>query len=81
MTTELRCSFCQKSEHRVRKLVAGSGGGYICDACVSIAARIIQDSDSPPQQWGVWRRLFSRVRALISRFSPRSTERPKCAPR
>jgi hypothetical protein len=31
----------------VRKLVAGGGGGYICDECVAIAARIIAASDSP----------------------------------
>ncbi len=72
MTTELRCSFCLKSEHQVRKLLSGGDGGYICDACVSIAARIIRDSDSSPEGWSAWRRFFSRVRAQVGKFSFRA---------
>ena len=71
MADELRCSFCEKTEHQVRKLVAGGGGGYICDACVSIAARIMEDSDAPPKR-SVGRRLSSRLRSLAARFA-RST--------
>jgi len=65
MAPQLQCSFCQKSETQVRKLVAGGGGGYICDACVSIAARIIEDSDSPAERRGVWERMRSGVRTFI----------------
>ena len=72
MTIELRCSFCRKSEHHVRKLVSGAGGGYICDACVLVASRIIRDSDSSPEGWSAWRRFLSRVRAQVGRFSPRA---------
>ncbi|PYQ62716.1 MAG: hypothetical protein DMF58_00990, partial [Acidobacteria bacterium] len=36
MTTRLRCSFCNKSEDEVEKLIAGPNV-YICDACVKIA--------------------------------------------
>jgi ATP-dependent protease Clp ATPase subunit len=57
MVTELRCSFCEKSESEVQKLVAGGGGGYICDECVSIAARIIEDSDASPERTGTWKRI------------------------
>lgn len=46
MERNLRCSFCGKSEHEVRKLVAGAGGGHICDACVAVAARILEISDA-----------------------------------
>ena len=63
MTRELSCSFCQKTEHQVRKLVAGGGGGTICDECVAIAARIMQDSDAPPKR-SAWRRVLSRLRRL-----------------
>jgi len=38
----LTCTFCRKSEHQVRKLVAGPGV-YICDTCVEIAHRIVSD--------------------------------------
>jgi hypothetical protein len=41
----LTCTFCRRSEHEVRKLVAGPGV-YICDACVEIAHRIVSD-DGP----------------------------------
>lgn len=38
---ELRCSFCGKSEHVVRKLIAGKGV-YICDGCIEICNEILQ---------------------------------------
>ena len=38
MTTPdpLHCSFCLKSQHEVAKLVAGPGGIFICDECVTL---------------------------------------------
>jgi len=53
MSSELRCSFCEKSEHEVQKLVAGGGGGYICDECVKIAARIMSEPESEGEAAGV----------------------------
>ncbi len=46
--TLLHCSFCQKNEKQVRRLVAGGGGRsvYICDECVAAATKIIQESKS-----------------------------------
>ena len=38
---ELKCSFCGKSEHSVRKLIAGTGV-YICDSCVELCNEILQ---------------------------------------
>lgn len=35
------CSFCGKPKHEVRKLIAGPGGVYICDSCVSVCKNII----------------------------------------
>ncbi len=29
----LHCSFCGKNSHRVRFLVSGKAGGFICDVC------------------------------------------------
>ena len=38
----LRCSFCNKSQDQVRKLIAGPGA-YICDECVGICSDIIDE--------------------------------------
>lgn len=61
--SQLHCSFCEKSETEVRKLVGGAGGGYICDACVSIAVRIIQDSEPLRSSRSLWQ----RVRSMLNR--------------
>ncbi len=42
----IRCSFCNKSENQVRKLIAGPNGAYICDECVEICMDIIGDEYS-----------------------------------
>ena len=42
-TDKIRCSFCNKTEDQVRKLVAGPGGVYICDECIDICAEIIEE--------------------------------------
>ena len=39
---ELKCSFCGKSEHLVRKLIAGKGV-YICDSCVELCNEILRN--------------------------------------
>ena len=38
-----RCSFCNKSQDQVRKLIAGPNGAYICDECVDICSEIIEE--------------------------------------
>lgn len=38
----LCCSFCQKRQEDVKKLVAGSGV-YICDACIALCNEILLD--------------------------------------
>ena len=40
---KVRCSFCNKSQDQVRKLIAGPSGVYICDECVDICADIIEE--------------------------------------
>ena len=39
---KLKCSFCNKSQEQVRKLIAGPNV-YICDECIDICSEIIQD--------------------------------------
>jgi ATP-dependent Clp protease ATP-binding subunit ClpX len=41
---ELHCSFCGKSQKEVKKLVAGPGV-YICDECISIAYKILEEEN------------------------------------
>jgi ATP-dependent protease Clp ATPase subunit len=65
---KLHCSFCGKSETEVAKLVAGPRV-YICDSCVTIASRIISDSNGGDQpvrvEATIWRKLVDRVRRLF----------------
>lgn len=39
----IRCSFCNKTQGQVRKLIAGPGGVFICDECVDICLDIIEE--------------------------------------
>lgn len=41
-TRDLRCSFCNKSQREVKKLIAGPDV-YICDECVSVCSEIAQE--------------------------------------
>ena len=40
---KIRCSFCNKTEDQVHKLIAGPNGVYICDECVEICSEIIEE--------------------------------------
>ncbi|MDE7197535.1 MAG: ATP-dependent Clp protease ATP-binding subunit ClpX [Lachnospiraceae bacterium] len=40
---KVRCSFCNKTQDQVRKMIAGPSGVYICDECVDICADIIEE--------------------------------------
>lgn len=39
----IRCSFCNKTQDQVRKMIAGPPGIYICDDCVEICADIVEE--------------------------------------
>ena len=39
----IKCSFCNKPQDQVRKLIAGPANVYICDECVEICADIIEE--------------------------------------
>ena len=53
----LKCSFCQKTEDQIEKLVAGPDV-YICDECVAIAVRLMRNR----------RGFFHRIRSYFWRF-------------
>ncbi len=40
---KIRCSFCNKTEDQVRKLIAGPGGVYICDECIEVCSEILEE--------------------------------------
>ena len=40
---KIRCSFCNKTEDQVRKLIAGPGGVYICDECIDVCSEIMDE--------------------------------------
>ena len=39
----VRCSFCNKTQAQVGKLIAGPNGTYICDECIGICSEIIEE--------------------------------------
>ena len=39
----VRCSFCNKTQSQVRKMIAGPSGTYICDDCVALCTEIIEE--------------------------------------
>ena len=41
--SDIRCSFCNKTQNQVRKLIAGPAGVYICDDCVEICTDILEE--------------------------------------
>lgn len=40
---KIRCSFCNKSQEQVKKLIAGPSGVYICDECIDICSEIMEE--------------------------------------
>ena len=42
----LYCSFCGKSQHEVRKLIAGPSV-FICDECIELCNDIVKDARKP----------------------------------
>jgi ATP-dependent Clp protease ATP-binding subunit ClpX len=40
------CSFCRKSQHEVKKLIAGPAV-FICEACVGLCDKIIAETPDP----------------------------------
>ena len=40
-----RCSFCNKGQEEVRRLIAGPNQVYICDECVQLCREIIEEEE------------------------------------
>jgi len=67
-TRTLYCSFCFKSQHDVRKLIAGPAGIFICDECVALCDEIIAGrmptSKPPSEQVLPTERLLEQLAAI-----------------
>ena len=40
---KIRCSFCNKPQDMVRKMISGQDGAYICDECISLCTEILEE--------------------------------------
>ena len=41
--SDVRCSFCNKPQDQVKKMIAGPAGVYICDECIEICSDILEE--------------------------------------
>jgi ATP-dependent Clp protease ATP-binding subunit ClpX len=69
VSATLFCSFCFRSQHEVRKLVAGHGSIFICDACVHACTQWMEGappkSAKPPSDRDLpTERLLQRLAAI-----------------
>ncbi len=48
--SDVRCSFCGKTQKEVRRLIAGPGV-YICDRCVALCNKIIKNSEGNTEKY------------------------------
>ena len=53
MDDPVRCSFCNKTQSQVRKLIAGPNGTYICDECVEVCSEIIEEEFAYEENGGL----------------------------
>ena len=44
------CSFCQKNQKAVKKLIAGPGGVYICSACIGLCNDLIAEDEDKDEK-------------------------------
>jgi epoxyqueuosine reductase QueG len=67
-TKTLYCSFCFKSQHEVRKLIAGPASIFICDECVDICNEVIagrfSDTSKSSDKEIPTERLLERLQAV-----------------
>jgi ATP-dependent Clp protease ATP-binding subunit ClpX len=44
-----RCSFCRRGQDEVERMIAGPEGLYICETCVELCLRILEEEDEKAQ--------------------------------
>jgi hypothetical protein len=65
--TDLACTFCGRSQHEVRKLIAGPGA-YICDACVGLAEGAVSPGSATETRLGQVRAVPEQDGRVCCRF-------------
>lgn len=73
----MKCSFCEKSQNEVKKLVAGSTG-YICDECIVLCNEVIKDDHARTSLSGnklpTPREIFEHLdQFVIGQYNPKLT--------
>ncbi len=66
----LYCSFCGKSQHEVKKLIAGPSV-FICDECIDLCNDIIRDDTTGTEESGKASRdlpIPSEIRAVLDQY-------------
>ena len=74
----MRCSFCGKTQHEVRKLIAGPGV-YICDECVALTTDIMAEEGgrtATPPGLRFTPAQVPAAAAILSDFAQRLRDRP-----
>ena|SRR5262249_34161436 len=64
----LYCTFCFKSQHEVRRLIAGPAAVYICDECVELCNEIIAGPPRGPSKTVLSQELPTE--RLLERLQP-----------
>jgi ClpX C4-type zinc finger len=75
----LYCTFCFKSQHEVRRLVAGPAAVYICDECVELCNEIIAGPRRGPSKTVLSQelpteRLFERLQPIEDTIQGRGNQ-------
>jgi len=61
-----RCSFCNKGQEEVRRLIAGPSQVYICDECVQLCREIIEEEEpQAPRATPALTRILTHIRIRI----------------
>jgi ATP-dependent Clp protease ATP-binding subunit ClpX len=64
----LYCTFCFKSQHEVKRLIAGPAAVYICDECVELCNEIIAGPPRGPSKTVLSQELPTE--RLLERLQP-----------
>jgi ATP-dependent protease Clp ATPase subunit len=66
----LHCSFCDKTQDAVKKLISSPGPvhSYICDECIAVCNSILADQPPPPARAGRSRDPVSKFRKAMRKL-------------
>ena len=62
------CSFCQKPKSKVKKLIAGPDGVYICDECVLLCKDMLEELPSSEPQEAIALKKPAEIKAELDEY-------------